>query len=162
MHARVGWQVRVGLRGWVRRKLSGSSPLLTSARVDLVEPRDLPVPVPKRVGLDRWQLVQPWSIARLTSLFREATHQPSESTLLAARVARHRLSSFWIEAPVDHLQHLYEGNLGALQQLLLESPLTPLRVTRRVSSCVCVSVPTDLVDICADRRLICLLSGGGV
>ena len=114
----------MGLRGWVRRQLSGSSPLFTSARVDLVEPRDLPVPVPKRVGLDRWQLVQPWSIARLTSLFREATHQPSESTLLAARVARHRLSSFWISAPVDHLQHLYEGSLGALQQLLLESPLT--------------------------------------
>ena len=114
----------VGLRGWVRRQLSGSSPLFTSARVDLVEPRDLPVPVPKRVGLDRWRLVQPWSIARLTSLLREAAHQPSESTLLAARVARHRLSSFWISAPVDHLQHLYEGNLGALQQLLLENPLT--------------------------------------
>ena len=114
----------MGLRGWVRQQLSGSSPFFTSARVDLVEPRDSPVPVPKRVGLGRWQPVQPWSIARLTSLFREAAHQPSASTLQAARVARHRLSSFWISAPVDHLQHLYEGNLGSLQQLLLENPLT--------------------------------------
>jgi len=114
----------VGLRQWVRRQLSGSSPLLKSVRVNLVEPRELPVPVPKRVGLDRCKLVQPWSIARLSSLFREAALQPSESTLLAARVARHCLSSFWISAPVDHLQHLYEGNLGALQQLLLECPLT--------------------------------------
>ena len=95
----------------------------TSAQVDLVNPRAETVPVPRRVGLDRLQLSQSWSIARLTRLFEEAAHQPSESTLQAARVARHRLSAFWISAPVDHLEQLYEGELGALQQLLLEGPL---------------------------------------
>ena len=95
-----------------------------SSQVDLVKPRAETVPVPRRIGLDdRLQLAQPWSIARLTRLFEEAAHQPSESTLQAARVARHRLSAFWISAPVDHLQPMYEGELGALQQLLLEGPL---------------------------------------
>ena len=94
-----------------------------STQVDLVKPRAEMVPVPKRIGLNRLQLDQPWSIARLTRLFEEAAHQPSESTLQAARVARHRLSAFWISAPVDHLQHLYESDLGTLQQLLMEGPL---------------------------------------
>ena len=114
----------VGLRGWVRQQLSGSGAVFTSAQVDLVEPLVLSVPVPKRVGLDRWQHVQPWSISRLTSLLHQAADQPSESSFQAARFARHRLSSFWMSAPVDFLQHLYEGNMGALQQLLLESSLT--------------------------------------
>lgn len=113
----------MGLRGWIRRQLRGLGPLPSFGHVDLVEPRGEAVPVPKRVGLDHLQFAQPWSIARLARLFHEAAHQPSESTFQAARVARHRLSAFWISAPVDHLQQLYEGELGALQQLLLEGPL---------------------------------------
>jgi len=113
----------VGLRGWVRQQLSGIGVSGINERIDLVEPLDTPISVPRRVGLELQPLVQPWSIARLTSLLSEAANQPSESTLKAARVARHRLSSFWISAPVDHLRQLYEGDLGSLQQLFLESSL---------------------------------------
>ena len=113
----------MGLRGWIQQQLSGFSPLPKSAQVDLVEPRGETVPVPQRVGLDHFHLSPPWSIARLARLFHEAAHQPSESTFQAARVARHCLSVFWISAPVDHLQQLYEGELGSLQRLLLEGPL---------------------------------------
>ena len=88
-----------------------------------MEPQGQTVPVPQRVGLDPLQFAQPWSIARLSRLFHEAAHQPSESTFQAARVARHRLSAFWISAPVDHLKQLYVGELGALQRLLLNGPL---------------------------------------
>ena len=113
----------VGLRIWIQQQLSGLSPLPRSAQVDLVEPLGGTVPVPHRVGLDYFQPAKPWSIARLARLFHDAAHQPSESTFQAARVARHCLSAFWMSAPVDHLQQLYEGELGSLQQLLLEGPL---------------------------------------
>ena len=81
------------------------------------------VPVPKQIGLNSVELPQPWSVARLSALFREAAHQPSTSTLEAARIARHRLSCFWASAPVDQLESFYGSDLGELQALLLDGPL---------------------------------------
>ena len=94
-----------------------------SSRVDLVEPSNVVLPVPNRIGLASVELPQPWSVARLSALFREAAHQPSPSTLEAARIARHRLSCFWASAPVDQLESFYGSELGRLQALLLEGPL---------------------------------------
>ena len=92
-------------------------------RVDLVETVNVSVPVPKQIGLNSVELPQPWSVARLSALFREAAHQPSTSTLEAARIARHRLSCFWASAPVDQLESFYGSDLGELQALLLDGPL---------------------------------------
>ena len=107
----------------MQQRLSRLQTPLGSPRVDLVDPGDVQLPVPKRIGLASIELPQPWSVARLSALFREAAHQPSASTLQAARIARHRLSCFWVSAPVDQLEILYGSDLGALQVLLLDGPL---------------------------------------
>ena len=108
---------------WVRQKFGGLRRDVASNGVDLVGTGDPLITVPKRVGLVISKQVQPWSITRLNHLFSDAATHPSAASFLAARIARHRLSSFWMSAPVDSLQDLYEGNIGALQQLLLRGPL---------------------------------------
>ena len=107
----------------MQQRLSRLQAPLGFPRVDLVDPGDVQLPVPKRIGLASIELPQPWSVARLSALFQEAAHQPSASTLQAARIARHRLSCFWVSAPVDQLEILYGSDLGALQVLLLDGPL---------------------------------------
>ena len=59
----------------------------------------------------------------MSVLLQEAALQPSVVTLQAARQVRHRLSTFWLEAPTDHLEDLYQGALGSLQQELMQGPL---------------------------------------
>ena len=110
----------MGLRTWVQQRL-GMAPL--PAAVDLLEAPPLAIPVPKRLGLDLTVPDRSWSVARLEALFRDAAQFPSATSLQAARVARHRLSVFWLTAPVDQLEALYGGPLGALQRLQLEGPL---------------------------------------
>ena len=66
---------------------------------------------------------RPWSVARLQALFIAMDEQPSVSSDLAARIARHQLSRFWLASPVDQLEALYEGALGDLQRLQLSGTL---------------------------------------
>ena len=113
----------MGLRGWMQQQLGRLHAASGPPRVDLVETVNVSVPVPKQIGLNSVELPQPWSVARLSALFREAAHQPSTSTLEAARIARHRLSCFWASAPVDQLESFYGSDLGELQALLLDGPL---------------------------------------
>ena len=113
----------MGLRGWVRQHLNQLNRGTPRTAVNLVDSTDVSVPVPRCVGLDRVQVAQAWSLVRLSYLFREAAQHPSGSSFQAARLARHRLSTFWMSAPVDQLQSLYEGDFGALQQQLLDGPL---------------------------------------
>ena len=110
----------MGLRTWVKQRLGLAA---VPAAVDLLEAPPLAIPVPKRLGLDLTLPDRSWSVARLEVLFRDAAQLPSVSSLQAARVARHRLSVFWLTAPVDQLEALYAGPLGALQRMLLEGPL---------------------------------------
>ena len=110
----------MGLRTWVKERL-GMAP--EPAAVNLLEAAPLAIPVPKRLGLDLTVPDRSWSVARLEALFRDAAQFPSATSLQAARVARHRLSVFWLTAPVDQLEALYGGPLGALQRLQLEGPL---------------------------------------
>jgi len=110
----------MGLRTWVKQRL-GMAPV--SAAVDLLEAPPLAIPVPRRLGLDLSLPDRSWSVARLEALFRDAAERPSANSLQAARVARHRLSVFWLSAPVDQLEAFYAGPLGALQRQLLEGPL---------------------------------------
>ena len=79
--------------------------------------------LPPWAGLDLRLSERPWSVSRMSVLLQEAALQPSVVTLQAARQVRHRLSTFWLEAPTDHLEDLYQGALGALQQELMQGPL---------------------------------------
>ena len=111
----------MGLRTWVKKRL-GMSPVTSS--VNLLEASPLAIHVPKRLGIDLSIPDCSWSVARLEALFRHAAASPSSSSLEAARVARHRLSQFWLTAPVDQLEWLYTGPLGDLQRLQLSGPLS--------------------------------------
>ena len=111
----------MGLRTWVKQRL-GIEPVISS--VNLLEAPPLAIPVPRRLGIDLTIPDCSWSVARLEALFRHAAVSPSSSSLEAARVARHRLSQFWLTAPVDQLEGLYTGPLGDLQRLQLAGPLT--------------------------------------
>jgi len=120
----------MGLRTWVKHQL-GMAP--ASASVDLLQATIQELPAPRRLGLDLKVPVQAWSTARLTLLFREAALQPSVTSLQAARVARHRLSLFWLTAPVDQLEALYASDLGELQRAQLAGPLVhqPLAIDEK-------------------------------
>ena len=108
----------MGLRSWIRQRLNGDL-----HRIDLVAPGPVEIPPPARAGLQLDPVAAPWSVARLTDLLREAEHQPTVTPLQAARLARHRLSRFWLDAPVDQLEALYAGELGTLQRSLLQGSL---------------------------------------
>ena len=110
----------MGLRTWVKQRLGMAS---VNSSVNLLEAPPLAIPVPKRLGIDLRVPDCSWSVTRLEALFRHAAESPSFSSLEAARVARHRLSQFWLTAPVDQLEALYAGPLGALQRLQLVGPL---------------------------------------
>ena len=110
----------MGLRTWVKQRLNMAP---ASASVDLLAAPPLAVTVPRTLGLDLTLPERSWSVARLEGLFKDAAQRPSQKSMDAARVARHRLSMFWLSAPVDQLEVLYSGPLGALQRLQLKGPL---------------------------------------
>jgi hypothetical protein len=112
----------MGLRTWVKHRL-GLIPEQPATSIDLAAEGGQILPAPQAVGLSMAPPAQPWSVARLSGLFRDAQNQPSASTLHAARMARHRLSMFWLGAPVDLLDQMYEGPIGDLQRQQLEGIL---------------------------------------
>ena len=118
----------MGLRTWVKQQLGiATSP----STVDLLGAAPQAIDAPKRLGLDLTIPDRSWSVARLESLFRDAAQLPSVSSLQAARVARHRLSQFWLTAPVDQLEVLYASPLGALRMLEEPLPHQPLSEDER-------------------------------
>ena len=108
----------MGLRSWISQRF-GSAP----QRVDLLTPTTVTIDPPSRAGIDASALPMPWSVARLQALFEAMELQPSSATDQAARLARHQLSRFWLAAPVDQLEMLYAGAIGALQRHQLKGPL---------------------------------------
>ena len=110
----------MGLRTWVKQQLGMAT---APSTVDLLGAAPQTIDAPKRLGLDLTVPDRSWSVARLEALFRDAEKLPSTSSYQAARVARHRLSQFWLTAPVDQLEMLYSSPLGGLQRMLLEGPL---------------------------------------
>jgi hypothetical protein len=109
----------MGLRTWLKQRLG----LAPANSIDLVAAAAVQVPPPAQLGISLAIPAQPWSVARLEGLFREAQHQPSPASVRAARLARHRLSQFWLTAPVDQLEAIYSGAIGDLQRLQLNSGL---------------------------------------
>ena len=108
----------MGLRSWILQRFG-----LTQTSVDLLAPQALTITTPKRAGLASMAIPRPWSVARLQALFMAMEDQPSVSSDLAARIARHQLSRFWLASPVDQLDKLYGGPFGDLQRLQLSGAL---------------------------------------
>ena len=120
---------RMGLRRWLLDRL-GDAQASTLGQVDLVSQSEIPLKPPTNAGLKTFALAQPWSIARLSMLFHSAEQQTSAEALNACRIARHRLSCFWMSAPLDQLEALYQGPIGDLQRLQLRGPLVKQDLAR--------------------------------
>ena len=111
----------MGMRRWMLQRLAGLGS--GSNRFELLHNQGEELLLPQWAELDLRLSERPWSVSRMSVLLQEAALQPSVVTLQAARQVRHRLSTFWLEAPTDHLEDLYQGALGSLQQELMQGPL---------------------------------------
>ena len=86
---------------------------------------------PDPIGIDTPPQATGWTAARLEQIFRRCNDHPGDPQVqLEARHARHRLSSFWLAAPIDQLEIFYHGAIGrAFREMLLGSlpglPLAP-------------------------------------
>ena len=99
----------------------------------LIDPAEAPAPVippPRKLGISTDINLEPWSAARLATLFRDAERNPCAATFDDARLARHRLSQFWLAAPLDQLESFYSGCFGELQRLMLSGPLISQELAR--------------------------------
>ncbi|MFO7628566.1 MAG: hypothetical protein R6W06_03425 [Prochlorococcaceae cyanobacterium] len=112
-----------------QRSSRGLEPSARRPAVDLVSaplanaaPLQLPPPPPLGIRTDT--SMTPWALSRVAGIFREVGRQPSEQALREARFARHCLSSFWLNAPIDQLETLYAGPLGQIYALMLDGVLT--------------------------------------
>ena len=74
--------------------------------------------------------ITPWSTTRLSSILQTFQSNPSIHFSQEARLARQCLSQFWLLAPVDQLEALYTSPVGECFQLLLDSGLAQLDLTR--------------------------------
>lgn len=100
----------------------GPSP---SRRINLVaDDQPEPVPPPANIGIQGHPDPLPWTVARLERIVRRANANPADGQFqLEARHARHCLSRFWLQAPIDQLEALYGGPIGRVQRLLLHGSL---------------------------------------
>ena len=82
------------------------------------------LPAPAHIGINAAPTPSPWTVSRIDRIVRRANAQPGDAQcLLEARHARHRLSRFWLDAPIDQLEELYSGPIGQAYRLLLRGPL---------------------------------------
>ena len=75
-------------------------------------------------GLDANPHITPWSAERLNDIFQAYQANPNYGSLAEARLARQCLSRFWLAAPLDLLEMLYQSEVGVSHRLLMAGPLT--------------------------------------
>jgi hypothetical protein len=70
----------------------------------------------------------PWSATRLAGIFKDLQTEPNGRVVGEARRARQCLSKFWLQAPVDQLEGLYNSPVGQCYRMLLKTnlPAMPL------------------------------------
>ena len=123
------------LRRWLKARLglSASAQEPSPGSINLLEDVPVKIDAPELAGIDTTIVQKPWSVARLTAIFRDLQRNPGPASVQAGRLARHCLSSFWLTAPVDQLEALYAGGVGDLQRLQLEGslPQQPLATDER-------------------------------
>jgi hypothetical protein len=122
------------------RRLLGrpSAPAAASAAPSPIPPRPInlvedeqpePLPPPANIGIQSLPDPLPWTVARLERIVRRANASPADAQFqLEARHARHCLSRFWLQVPIDQLETVYAGPIGQVQRLLLHGglPAQPL------------------------------------
>lgn len=96
-----------------------------SRRINLVaDDVPEPVPPPANIGIQGIPAPLPWTVARLERIVRRANANPADGQFqLEARHARHCLSRYWLQAPIDQIEALYGGPIGQVQRLLLHGTL---------------------------------------
>jgi hypothetical protein len=83
-----------------------------------------PLPPPANIGIQIRPEPLPWTVARLERIVRRSNANPGDSQFqLEARHARHCLSRFWLQVPIDQLEGVYSGPIGQVQRLLLHGSL---------------------------------------
>lgn len=94
-------------------------------RINLVaDDQPEPLPPPANIGIQGPPDPLPWTVARLERIVRRANANPADGQFqLEGRHARHCLSRFWLQAPIDQLEALYAGPVGQVQRLLLHGTL---------------------------------------
>ncbi len=111
-------------RRLLNRLYRGSGP--TAAGVNLVtEDGPALLPPPGNIGIGEAPRSMAWTVSRLDRIIRRANANPGDSQCqLEARHARHCLSKFWLQAPIDQLEQLYAGPIGEAYRLVLRGPLS--------------------------------------
>lgn len=113
---------------WQRSTSRLRQPL--QAGVDLLGSEQTLFPPPRQLGLNLAPAAPAWSLQRLSTITEQLCSQPTAELMLEARYGRHCLSRLWLEAPVDQLAELWQGNLGRLQRQLIASPLRQQPLSR--------------------------------
>ncbi|MEN9387805.1 MAG: hypothetical protein RLZZ255_781 [Cyanobacteriota bacterium] len=85
---------------------------------------------PRQLGLNLAPAAPAWSLQQLSSITAQLCSRPTAELMLEARYGRHCLSRLWLEAPVDQLEGLWQGPIGALQRQLIASPLRQQPLSR--------------------------------
>lgn len=106
---------------WRQGRQSTRQPLQRG--VDLLGSQPTRFAPPRQLGLNLAPAGPAWSSQHLELILKQLGEQPSAELMLEARYGRHCLSRFWLEAPVDQLSGLWQGDLGRLSRLLIHSPL---------------------------------------
>jgi len=119
----------MGLRTfWHRGRQRLRQPLQRG--VDLLGTQPTLFAPPRQLGLNLAPAAPAWSLQRLSAIVHQLRAQPSAELMLEARHARHCLSRFWLEAPVDQLAQLWQGAIGTVQRELSASPLREQPLSR--------------------------------
>lgn len=71
-------------------------------------------------------VITPWSVARLDAIATAVIERPNQAALESARSARTCLSRLWLATPVDGLEALFEGDVGAVYRKFLRGVLPAL------------------------------------
>lgn len=71
-------------------------------------------------------VITPWSVSRLDAIATAVIERPDQAALESARSARTCLSRLWLATPVDGLEALFEGPVGAVYQKFLKGVLPAL------------------------------------
>ncbi|MFY8149376.1 MAG: hypothetical protein ACOVNL_09190 [Prochlorococcaceae cyanobacterium] len=104
-------------------KISWGEPPRSSASQGLPAETLLADPAAPRIEIGSRPHVQPWSAGRLSAIFLDYAHQPSSTRLAEARLARQCLSQFWLSAPIDELELLYQSSIGNSYRQMISGDL---------------------------------------
>lgn len=91
-------------------------------------------------------LTTPWATDRTNLVLRKFAQQPNGTVIEDARRARLFISRFWLHAPIDQLERLYQGPIGETYRLLLSTPLP--------------NIPLAQIELDWRQRLVSQLEGG--